>query len=185
MPGALRLTGGGWRGRKLPLPLSPQTRPSTGRVREALFSCLGAMDGLRCLDLFAGSGALGLEAASRGAAQVYLIERHRPTAGRLRRAVAGLDGDIKVMAMCAHRFLANGNIDGGGGFDMIFMDPPFAAVQTENDWRRLLTAAKNHLTIGGGIYLESARRLVPFAPWREQTARRAGGVYWHLWRAAQ
>ncbi len=86
MRGALRLTGGEWRGRKLPPPLSPQTRPSTGRVREALFSRLGGVEGLRCLDLFAGSGALGLEALSRGAAEVVLIERNRPAAARIRRA---------------------------------------------------------------------------------------------------
>lgn len=184
----LRLTGGGWRGRKIPPPLNAKTRPSTGRVREALFNSLGAMDGLRCLDLFAGSGALGLEAASRGAAEVWLVERHRPSAKRIRQtadAFAESGDGIKIIAQCAHRFLSTTSAKaGGGGFDIIFMDPPFDAVRDDNVWRRLLTAAHDHLADDGIVYLESARRLIPFAPWREQTARRAGGVYWHLWRAA-
>ncbi len=184
----LRLTGGGWRGRKIPPLPNAKIRPSTGRVREALFNSLGAMDGLRCLDLFAGSGALGLEAASRGAAEVWLVERHRPSANRIRQTAAALipnGGGIRIIAKCAHRFLSSADVGGGGGFDIIFMDPPFDAMRDDGVWRRLLAAAHHHLATDGIVYLESARRLTPFAPWREKTARRAGGVYWHLWRAAQ
>ena len=74
--GALRIIGGDWRGRKFNFIRRPSLRPSGDRVRESLFNCLGQrLDGLRCLDLFAGSGALGLEAASRGAGAVTLVEK--------------------------------------------------------------------------------------------------------------
>lgn len=181
-----RLTGGGWRGRNVsPLP-GANIRPSTGRVREALFNSLGPVDGLRCLDLFAGSGMLGLEAASRGAAEVWLVERHRPSAMRIRQtadAFAPDGGGIRIIAQCAHRFLSTAS--GGEVFDIIFIDPPFDAMIDDDRWRRLLALARGHLAAGGIVYLESARKLTPFAPWLEKTARRAGGVYWHLWRAGR
>lgn len=193
MPGSLRLTGGGWRGRKLPPPLAPQTRPSTGRVREALFNSLGALDGMRCLDLFAGSGALGLEAASRGAAEVWLVEKHRAAAQQIRQTVANFGGEtnnnenknaaVTVVTMCAKRFLSRA--PKGGVFDLIFIDPPYSFFKRVDDLRGLLSDARNHLAEGGALYLENEKRLTPFAPWQERTARKAGGVHWHLWEMAK
>src|SRR5688572_7879345 len=89
--GQVRIIGGKWRGTKLPVPLSPGLRPSSDRVRETLFNWLmPRIGGARVLDLFAGSGALGLEAVSRGAGQATLVERDAGLAGQLRESVAKL-----------------------------------------------------------------------------------------------
>ena len=150
--GALRIIGGDWRGRKFNFIRRPSLRPSGDRVRESLFNCLGQrLDGLRCLDLFAGSGALGLEAASRGAGAVTLVEKNRRSARSIREAAIFLGAtQVRVLMISAEDFLA----DELEPFDMIFLDPPFAEYGAPLAWRRLLKAAGGLSAVGGRIYAE-------------------------------
>src|SRR3954465_4771209 len=94
----MRIVAGQWRGRRLATPPGRETRPTSDRGREALFSILGPLDGERVLDLFAGSGALGLEALSRGAASATLVERERAALRALRDNVADLGAEAEVVA---------------------------------------------------------------------------------------
>ncbi|MCS4503005.1 16S rRNA (guanine(966)-N(2))-methyltransferase RsmD [Arhodomonas aquaeolei] len=122
----LRIVAGEWGGRRLPFPDARGLRPTAERVRETLFNWLRAeVAGARCLDLFAGSGALGLEAASRGAREVVCVERSRRVAGVLRENVERLDGGgrVSVAVADARRYL-----DGPASpFDLVFLDPPFSS----------------------------------------------------------
>ncbi|WP_277211707.1 16S rRNA (guanine(966)-N(2))-methyltransferase RsmD [Isoptericola croceus] len=129
-----RIVAGTVGGRTLTVPPSG-TRPTSERVREAMFSRLehdGVIDDGRVLDLFAGSGALGIEAASRGAADVTLVESARKAAEIARRNVAtlGLGGTVRVLAepaeRCTARLAADGGATGAGGaFDLVLIDPPY------------------------------------------------------------
>src|SRR5258707_14629336 len=101
----MRVIAGQWGGRRLAAPPGRATRPTSDRVREALFSILGPLDGERVLDLFAGSGALGLEALSRGAASATLVERAPAALRALRENVAALGADAEVVATDARSFL--------------------------------------------------------------------------------
>ena len=175
----LRIIGGMWRGRKLRFPPSPEIRPTPDRVRETLFNWLGTrLPGARCLDLFAGSGALGLESLSRGAAHVTFVERDGAAARELRARLSewGATG-AEVEHGDALRFL------GGAGrpFDVVFLDPPF-----DSDF---LTLAADRLESGGWlapgalIYVECAARngLPPLPPtWTTTKAKQAGEVGYHL-----
>lgn len=120
--GQIRIIGGQWRGRKLPVPNSEGLRPTTDRVRETLFNWLApVIQGARCLDCFAGSGALGLEALSRYAESATLLEYQRPVAQQLEKNLALLNGNGRVINTNALTWL------GGNGhpFDVVFLDPPF------------------------------------------------------------
>ncbi len=121
--GQIRLIGGQWRGRKLPVPNSPGLRPTTDRVRETLFNWLApVIRGAHCLDCFAGSGALGLEALSRYAASATLLEFERPVAQQLEKNLALLNAsDAKVFNANTLNWLAKK----GTPFDVVFVDPPF------------------------------------------------------------
>ncbi|AHY05209.1 16S rRNA (guanine(966)-N(2))-methyltransferase [Serratia plymuthica] len=120
--GQIRIIGGQWRGRKLPVPNSPGLRPTTDRVRETLFNWLApVIQGARCLDCFAGSGALGLEALSRYAGSATLLEFERPVAQQLEKNLALLQGKGTVVNTNTLSWLA-GN---GQPFDVVFLDPPF------------------------------------------------------------
>ena len=123
--GTLTITGGTLRSRRVPIPSGRAVRPTPSKVKEALFSILGPrIADARVLDLFAGSGALGFESLSRGAAHVTFVERHRPTADALR-AVArelGVDKQVAVIAAPAER--AARALD--GRYDLVFADPPYA-----------------------------------------------------------
>jgi 16S rRNA (guanine966-N2)-methyltransferase len=175
----LRIIGGTWRGRKLRFPPSPEIRPTPDRVRETLFNWLGTrVSGTRCLDLFAGSGALGLESLSRGAAQATFVERDAAAVRELRARLAewGAVG-AQVEQGDALRFLAGT----GGPFDIVFLDPPF-----DSD---LLTAAAGFLergrwlAPGALIYVECAARAgLPPLPqsWVVAKAKQAGEVGYHL-----
>lgn len=124
MTGKIRIIGGQWRGRKLAVPDRPGLRPTGDRARETLFNWLaGRLPGARCLDLFAGTGALGLEAASRGAAAVTLVERDPELAGRLREIASQWPGGEVLEVVCAdaRQWLAGA----AGPFDLVFVDPPF------------------------------------------------------------
>ena len=121
--GQIRIIGGQWRGRKLPVPDSAGLRPTTDRVRETLFNWLApVLPQARCLDCFAGSGALGLEALSRHAASVTLLELERPVAQQLEKNVQTLRASAaKVVNANTLSWLAAA----GEPYDVVFVDPPF------------------------------------------------------------
>jgi 16S rRNA (guanine966-N2)-methyltransferase len=120
-----RIIAGTWGGRRLTTPAGSGTRPTSDRVREALFSSLrselGGFAGLRVLDLFAGSGALGLEAASRGAAHVDLVEQAKGAAAAIARNIVDLGADATLHRMPAERFVAVDH----DPYDLVFVDPPY------------------------------------------------------------
>lgn len=136
-----RIISGAAGGRRLRTPPGSSTRPTSDRVREALFSRLehrGLLDGTHVLDLYAGSGALGLEAASRGASLVVLVESHRPAAAVIRANVAalGIDG-VRVVTDTALHALTAGPVD-GIRMDLVLLDPPYDVA--EADLAAVLTA---------------------------------------------
>ncbi len=150
-PGSVRIIGGRWRGTRLPVAELAGLRPSSDRVRETLFNWLAPMlPGARVLDLFAGSGALGLEALSRGAREAMLVERDARLAESLRQAVARLraEGEARVVAADALAFL---RAPVHGRFDIVFVDPPFAA----NLWPEAFAALAPWLADEAWLYVES------------------------------
>jgi len=153
-PGSVRIIGGEWRGRRLPVPDLPGLRPSGDRCRETLFNWLQAdIRGAICVDLFAGSGALGLEAASRGAAEVVLVEKLSAVARMLGENVERLDaGNVSVVETDALQWLHNCP---AGSLDIAFVDPPFG-IQLESRAIELMTA-RDCIRPGGFIYVETAR----------------------------
>ncbi len=123
--GQVRIIGGEWRGRRLPVPEAPGLRPTGDRVRETLFNWLRAdIAGRRVLDLFAGSGALGFEAASLGAAEVWMVEANPRVARHLRETAAMLGADrVHIENRDALQWLAGQK----ARYDVVFLDPPFDA----------------------------------------------------------
>jgi 16S rRNA (guanine966-N2)-methyltransferase len=117
----VRVVAGEFRGRRLAAPRGARTRPTADKVREALFSMLGDVSGARVLDLYAGSGALGIEALSRGAESAVFVERDARVAGVIERNLATLGLDQRVVRQDAMRFLARAQ----GTFDLVFCDPPY------------------------------------------------------------
>jgi 16S rRNA (guanine966-N2)-methyltransferase len=149
--GEVRLIGGHWKRSKLPVPDVPGLRPTPDRVRETLFNWLGQdLAGWRVLDAFAGSGALGFEAASRGAAEVVLVEREKAVAEGLERSRLRLGGAqmriVRADGLAWMRSAARAH------FDLVLLDPPFDA----NLGEAALDAAVPLLAEGGFLYLESA-----------------------------
>jgi 16S rRNA (guanine966-N2)-methyltransferase len=175
----LRIIGGTWRGRKLRFPAGAAIRPTPDRVRETLFNWLGAaVRGARCLDLFAGSGALGLEALSRGAAHVTFIERDATAARELRmRLLEWQAVDAYVERTDALRYLAGE----ARPFDIVFLDPPFASELLSH--AAALLEERHWLKAGALIYVECAAREGPPplpAGWQPLKAKQAGEVGYHL-----
>ena len=180
-PGRVRLIGGKWRGTRLDVPESPGLRPTADRVRETLFNWLMPMlPGARVLDLFAGSGALGLEALSRGAASAVLVERDRALATALTRTLARLEGGeaAQVVNADAMAWLAT---DGGDPFDLAFLDPPFAA----GLWEPAAAALAPWLAPEALIYVECPRNVVPSLPqgWTLHREGQTRDVHFALHRA--
>ncbi|PNS07656.1 16S rRNA (guanine(966)-N(2))-methyltransferase RsmD [Solilutibacter silvestris] len=152
--GVVRIIGGRWRGTKLPVPDVPGLRPSSDRVRETLFNWLQpALPGARVLDLFAGTGALGLEALSRGAAAVTLVERDRAACAGLRASIdrLGAGAAAKVVTADALAWLAGAT---GDPFDIVFVDPPFA----DDLWVQVMAGLAAHVAPEAWLYVESAPR---------------------------
>ena len=170
----LRIVGGSHRGRILHFPDVRGLRPTADRVRETLFNWLqGEVGGRRVLDLFAGSGALGLEALSRGAAEAIFVERARPALQALREnlRLLGLDDRARVVAGDARRFLAGPPEP----FDLVFLDPPFAD-DLLGDIARQLTEG-GWLADDAWIYIEQdSTRDWPALPesWQPHRETRAG-----------
>ena len=123
-PGRLRIVAGNWRSRLLDIADVPGLRPTSQRIRETLFNWLATrLPGARCLDLFAGTGALGLEALSRGAREVVFVERAALAVATLEKHTAALEAvGATVLQMDAEVYLSR---DHGAGFDIVFLDPPF------------------------------------------------------------
>lgn len=182
--GEVRIVGGRWRGSKLPVPDRDGLRPTADRVRETLFNWLQPiMPGARVLDLFAGSGALGLEALSRGAHAARLIERDRELAAGLRATLerlrrgdpAELPCDAEVVHADALAWLAAPPAalatDPTQRFDLIFLDPPFAG----DLWRPALSLLPPWVANDAWLYLESPHdaAIDPGPDWR---AHREGGT---------
>jgi 16S rRNA (guanine966-N2)-methyltransferase len=117
----VRVVAGEFRGRRLAAPRGVHTRPTADRVREALFSMLGDVSATRVLDLYAGSGALGIEALSRGAASAVFVERDARAVAVIERNLASLGLEQQVVRQDAVRFLARAE----GTFDLVFCDPPY------------------------------------------------------------
>ena len=175
--GEIRIIGGQWKRSKLPVPDAPGLRPTSDRIRETLFNWLGQnLSGWRVLDAFAGSGALGFEAASRDAAEVVLIERDAKLAAGLRASVQRL----KATTMTVHTADALAWMKSAprAAFDLVMLDPPFAA----DLFDAALAAAMPLVGEGGLIYVEAPREIAApagFFVWRQG---RAGAVHYHLLR---
>jgi 16S rRNA (guanine966-N2)-methyltransferase len=173
LPGMVRIIGGEHRGRRLPVLVRPDLRPTPDRVRETLFNWLGQrLDGLSCLDLYAGTGALGFEAASRGAARVVMVERDRAAYAQLARSKALLREE-RVQLFCddAAGYLGHA----AGTFDVVFLDPPFRQNALPDIWP--LLAAR--LAPKARVYLEGP------APYEAQPGAAQGFVELRRARAGQ
>jgi len=169
----VRIIAGEWRGRRLQAPPGAATRPTADRVRETLFSMLvsrlGSFEGLRVADLFAGSGALGFEALSRGAAFACFVENDREAATAIRATAADLGGNDRVQILGGSALA----LPRSEPFDLIFADPPYApgsgsaAVQG--------VAAANWLAPGGWMAVETARNdVVDSGEWTHVAERPVG-----------
>ena len=176
----VRIIGGQWKRSKLPVADRPGLRPTPDRVRETLFNWLGQdLTGWRCLDAFAGSGALGFEAASRGAAEVVLLERDPALVASLQASRHRLQADaLRVEGSDAIGWMGRA---AAGSFDLVFLDPPFGTDLAE----RALPLAARLCAADGLIYLE-ARQPPSALPegWELQRQGRAGAVHFHLLRRA-
>ena len=174
--GSLRVIGGKYRSRLLRVPQLPGLRPTPDRVRETLFNWLGQdLTGLACLDLYAGSGALGFEAASRGAARVVLVEKDRAVVAELERSRAALGaGQVDIVCADAARYLARR----AEHFSVVFLDPPFR----QNAVTAALDALPPWLKPGARVYVESEAPVEAVAPWLELKRARAGQVSYQLLR---
>jgi 16S rRNA (guanine966-N2)-methyltransferase len=180
----VRIIGGIWRGRRVEFPDVAGLRPTPDRIRETLFNWLQhEIVGARCLDLFAGSGALGMEALSRGAKELVFVEQAVPAARALRELLTRLGAASRgqVFEMGAARFLRNA----GEPFDVLFLDPPFGSGTLADTIPQL--DAGNWVKTGGLVYLENERAAgVPVLPphWELLKSKSAGEVGYHLARAA-
>jgi 16S rRNA (guanine966-N2)-methyltransferase len=181
MNNEIRLIAGQWRRRKLKFPDAPGLRPTPDRVRETLFNWLQHdLDGARCLDLYAGTGALGFEAASRGASRVVQVESHPAVLGALKRNATLLAAEtVHCIQADVARFLA-GPVE---RFDLVFLDPPFR----QNLVGPACTMLESHgwLAPAAKIYLETERGWKPDGlppSWRLLRDGTAGEVAYHLYQ---
>lgn len=188
-PGTVRIIGGRWRGRRLPVPDLPGLRPSGDRGRETLFNWLAPhLHGARCADLFAGTGALGLEAASRGASWVVLVEKATAAARALDDNVRTLEADgargvIEVVRGDALEWLED---CAPGSLDLVFVDPPFGAGLAQE----VLTDLEQNecLSPGGLVYLETARQdneATPGPAWEALKDKTLGHVRMRLLKKSE
>jgi 16S rRNA (guanine(966)-N(2))-methyltransferase RsmD len=170
----VRIVAGKWRSRLLPFPDLPGLRPTPDRVRETLFNWLGQdLTGRVCLDLFAGSGVLGLEAASRGAHQVVMVERDPQALRALRDNISMLQATgVELVRADALEFIASD----ARSYDLVFLDPPYAMGARE----LLLERVRQRVAAGGLVYVEGPKALVPPPGWAVHRAARAGAVHYQL-----
>ena len=179
-PGRLRIVAGNWRSRVLPVADVDGLRPTSERVRETLFNWLGPrIAGQRVLDLFAGTGALGFEALSRGAGEVVFIEQSAKAVAALRRAATLLDASAAdIRREDAFQYLARCEPE---RFDLVFLDPPFADDSLDDLCR--LIEERRIVRRGGRVYIEQDRRAdEPALPegWTLMKSKTAGNVRYSL-----
>jgi len=180
LPGRLRIVAGIWRSRLLDIADVPGLRPTSERIRETLFNWLAPrIVGARCLDLFAGTGALGLEALSRGAAAAVFVEKSAKAASTLRDSITTLNAEAAdVQQMDAFDFLKKAEC---GTFDIVFLDPPFAAGKLDELCR--LLAESKMLADDTWLYVEQDRASpVTELPgdWQILKTKNAGNVRYSL-----
>jgi 16S rRNA (guanine966-N2)-methyltransferase len=170
----VRIVGGAWRSRLIEFPSRRKLRPTPDRVRETLFNWLGQdLGGRDCLDLFAGSGALGFEAASRGARRVVMVESDATVFRALGASCEALGAaTVELRRGDALEFLRSD----GGVYDVVFLDPPF----DDEHWPRLAPLLPRHLAPGALVYLESARAPALPQGWTAWRQGRAGQVTYQL-----
>jgi 16S rRNA (guanine966-N2)-methyltransferase len=172
--GQIRIIAGEYRGRRIAVPGRPDLRPTPDRVRETLFNWLGQwLDGLACLDLFAGSGALGFEAASRGAARVVMVENDRgvfTSLARMRNLLGAKQAELVFGDAFDYLKKAKDN------FDVVFLDPPFR----QNALPAVMERLPARLSPRARVYVEAAAPLEPRLPWRQLKRARAGQVSYQL-----
>jgi 16S rRNA (guanine966-N2)-methyltransferase len=175
----VRIIGGAWRGRVIRFPQAEGLRPTPDRVRETLFNWLGQdLSGKRCLDLYAGTGAMSLEALSRGAMLAVAVDRSRTLIESLRATGSLLDATALETHMADVRVFLSGE---RRAFDVIFADPPYG----DDPWPWLLPACALRLAPGGFVYAEAGAELAPpaaLAHWRRD---KAGQVHYHLFVRAE
>ncbi|MGH8750267.1 MAG: 16S rRNA (guanine(966)-N(2))-methyltransferase RsmD [Burkholderiales bacterium] len=171
--GKVRIIGGEWRSRLVEFPALADLRPTPDRVRETLFNWLGQdLTGLTCLDLFAGSGALGFEALSRGAAKVVMVEKLRAAQRALAANAHNLQAqNLELVCADALQFLKSD----GRAYDLVFLDPPFGADYLP----RLLAQLPARLAADAQVYVESAHACAETG-WDVWRQARAGQVYYQL-----
>lgn len=181
-PGQIRIIGGQWRGRKLPVPNAEGLRPTPDRVRETLFNWLQfSLVGKTCLDAFAGSGALTLEALSRGAAQVIAIEKDIKVTQQLTKLFTPLAGEsLKLINADALEWLAKTPAQ---AFELVFLDPPFGQALLEPACQ--LLEEGGWLAEGALIYLEQAKGQSPSiklpSTWVLEKDKQIGDVHFSLY----
>ncbi len=175
----VRLIGGQWKRSKLPVADAPGLRPTPDRVRETLFNWLGRdLAGWRCLDAFAGSGALGFEAASRGAAQVVLLERDRRLAAALTASKLRLKADaLRIENVDALAWMARCP---PASFELVFIDPPFDLPLVEPS----LALAQRLVVPDGFLYVEAGQAIAAPPGLKMHRQGRAGAVHFHLLQRA-
>jgi 16S rRNA (guanine(966)-N(2))-methyltransferase RsmD len=174
----VRINAGEWRSRQLRFPEALGLRPTPDRVRQALFNWLGQeLHGMTCLDLFAGSGALGFEALSRGADAVVMVEQNSAVHRALMDNARLLKAErAQILREDALQFLARDQQQ----FDVVFLDPPFG-----QDWlNRLLPQMAQHLKPTGALYVEAEAELTQSPGWNIHKHGRAGNVHYHLLKLA-
>ncbi|MBY0500088.1 MAG: 16S rRNA (guanine(966)-N(2))-methyltransferase RsmD [Nitrosomonas sp.] len=172
--GKIRIIGGQWRSRLLTFPGHPDLRPTANRVRETIFNWLEQdLSGLRCLDLFAGSGALGFEAASRGAAHVVMVDNDVQVYKALRENKERLQAmQVELLLMNALDFMQSDVRK----FDVIFLDPPYRLDLLP----QLMSLLSSHLEEDGLVYSEARDTWTPDKQWRVHRSAKAGTVRYQL-----
>ena len=175
----VRIIGGQWRRSKLPVADKPGLRPTPDRVRETLFNWLGQdLSGWRVLDAFAGSGALGFEAGSRGAAEVRMLERDGQLADSLRQSKTRLKAEA-LQIECTNAMTWMERCE-PARFELVLLDPPFEA----DLFDKALAAAARVVVPTGLIYLEADREVAPPEGWEAWRAARAGAVHYGVFKRA-
>ena len=170
----IRITGGEWRSRLIQVADAEGLRPTPDRVRETLFNWLGQdLSGLACLDLFAGSGILGFEAASRGAAHVTLVEKSRRVFEQLRRNADPFACERLEPVCCdALKFVPSP----ARRYDIVFLDPPY-----HQGWLdKVAPLLEGWITPSARLYAEAEHRLERLGAWQVTKQGQAGQVYFHL-----
>jgi 16S rRNA (guanine966-N2)-methyltransferase len=175
----VRIVGGQWRSRVLRFPDVPGLRPTPDRVRETVFNWLGQdLTGKACLDLFAGSGVLGLEAASRGANSVVMVERDA-------RACRALEDNVELLRPAPVRLVRADALEflrsDTGVYDVVFLDPPYAM----GDRDILLARVRDRLAPRALVYREAPQAMPAADGWEAFRSARAGAVHFQLLRGIE